>query len=226
MQWSTVRIMKRRELIFRHGDPAKAVILVLEGYVKLSTTVADGREVVLEIIGPGEYVGEVVVLNTWSHDVEATTLSRCRLLVIDGRQFRQLLERSPEGMLAIMRLVSERLQRASEKVVDALGLAASARLAKALIHLARLQLSSPSYGDSAWLCVSQSELGAMTGLTRESVNKFLHTWCNAGWIRLAGGSITLIDSAAFSSLLSAEAQGIQPTTVDHYQRHDNMTATY
>lgn len=206
MQWSTIRVLQRRETIFRCGDPGRTVVLVLEGYVKLSTALADGREVVLEIVGPGGCFGELAVLNKWPREADAMTLSRCRVLAIDGRQFTQVIERRPEGMLAVTRMVSERLQRAMEQVVDALVLPAPARLAKALILLAKLRSSGLHHGDRIPLRLSQSELGSMTGLTRESVNKHLGAWRDAGWILLSRGSVTLLDIAALSDLLHEQEQ--------------------
>ncbi len=205
-QWSTIRVLRRRETIFRCGDPGRTVILVLEGYVKLCTALVDGREVVLEIVGPGGCFGELAVLNKWPREADAMTLSRCRLLAIDGRQFTQVIERRPEGMLAVTRMVSERLQRAMEQVVDALVLPAPARLAKALILLAKLRSSGLHHGDHIPLRLSQSELGSMTGLTRESVNKHLGAWRDAGWILLASGSVTLLDIAALSDVLHEHEQ--------------------
>ena len=99
-----------------------------------------------------------------------------------------------------MRLVSERLQRMTEQMVDALALSAQARLAKAIMLLARLRSSSPEHRGKVQLTLSQTELGAMTGLTRESVNKHLGVWREAGWILLSDRSVTLIDVSALSDI--------------------------
>jgi CRP-like cAMP-binding protein len=206
LQRSAVQDVVRREVVFHQGDPGSSVILVSAGYIKLSTPL-EGREVVLDIVGPGSCFGEMAVLNKWPRETDATALSRCRLVAIDGRHYRQAVERKPEGLLAAMRLVSERLQRTTERMVDAVALTAPARLAKTLIHLARLRSTSLHHGDSAPLRLSQSELGSMTGLTRESVNKHLSVWRDAGWVLLSGGSVTVIDVAALSNLLS-ETSGL------------------
>jgi CRP/FNR family transcriptional regulator, cyclic AMP receptor protein len=205
-RWSKIRTLRKKQTIFRCGDPAGAVILVLEGYVKLSTALADGREVVVEIVGSGGCFGEVAVLNRRPRETDATTLSHCRLLVIDGRQFAQVIERRAEGALAVTHMVSERLRRATEHFVDALVLPAPARLAKVLILLAQLRSSAWRRGDYIPLRLSQSELGSMTGLTRESVNKQLRAWRDAGWILLASGSVTHLDIAALSNVLDAQEQ--------------------
>jgi CRP/FNR family transcriptional regulator, cyclic AMP receptor protein len=201
-RWSMVRTLREREQIYRRGDPGRTVTVVLNGHVKLSSTTADGREVVLEICGPGMCFGELSVLNNWPRDTDATTLSRCQLLTIDGRQFSQVMARSQEALQTMMRTISHRLRTATERVCDTVALGAAARLAKALVQLAELQCPAIRDGVRIALPLSQAELGGMTGLTRESINKHLAALRDAGWISLSGGTITLLDCAALHRLLS------------------------
>jgi CRP-like cAMP-binding protein len=200
LQRSTVRTLQSRKEIFSCGDAGRTVIAVLEGLVKLSTTSVGGREVVLDIVVPGACFGELAVLNNWARDTDAVTISRCRLLVIDGRQFNQVMERSAEGSQAMIRLLSERLRAARQRVVDAVVLPAPARLAKELIDLAEAQYTVVRDGARIKLPLSQAELGGMTGLTRESINKNLAALRDAGWIALGGGAVTLLDVEALRDL--------------------------
>ena len=193
VQRSTIRTLRARKSVYRCGDPGRTVIAVLDGYVKLSAATASGREVVLEIVPPGACFGELAALNNWPREADAVTVSRCRLLVIDGRQFAQVMERSPEASQAMIRLLSERLWTARQRVVDTVVLPAPARLAKALMTLAELQSPVVRDGVRIELRLSQSELGGMTGLTRESINKNLAMLRDEGYISLAGGSVTLLD---------------------------------
>jgi len=198
---SQVRTLRARERIYRQGDPGRTVVAVLDGYVKLSSTTAAGREVVLEIVRAGRSFGELTAFNSWPRDSDAVTLSRCRLLAIDGRQFTQVMERTPDGLRMMVGLMSDRLRVATQRVLDTMALPAPARLAKALLHLAELQSPTPRDGDRLTLQLSQAELGGMTGLTRESINKRLASLRDAGWIALSGGSVTLLDIAGLESLL-------------------------
>ena len=209
MRRATVRTVRARKNLFRHGDPAAAVIAVLDGHVKLSTTTVGGREVVLDIVPPGGCLGELAVFNNWPRDADAMTITRSRLLFIDGRQFLQVMERSAEASQAMLRLLSQQLRSARQQVVDVVVLPAPARLAKALLALARL--AGPAARDGTRIAprLSQAELGGMTGLTRESINKNLAALRDAGWIALEGGSVTLLDVAALDSL-PREHEGRRP----------------
>jgi len=193
---STIRTLRQDHILFRSGDEGRSAVLVVQGYVKLSSMAAGGREVVLEIAGPGTMFGELAVLNGWPRKADARTLTPCRVLAIDGGLFRQTIARTPEAMFALMRLLSERLAVSTEQGVDSVSLPAPVRLAKALLHLAALNSQQTAAGVDINFRLSQRELGAMTGLTRESINKHLKAWRAAGWVRLSGSSMTLSDVAA------------------------------
>jgi CRP-like cAMP-binding protein len=190
---SPVRTLPKDRVMFHLGDEGRSVVLVLQGYVKLSAMAAHGREVVLEIAGPGTVFGELAVLNDARRKADARTLTATRVLAIDGALFRSMVARTPEAMFAAIRLLSERLFAITAQGMDAVSLPAPVRLAKALLHLARLHSQQVIGGTHIGVRLSQRELGAMTGLIRESINKHLKAWRAAGWIELAGGSVTLRD---------------------------------
>jgi CRP/FNR family transcriptional regulator, cyclic AMP receptor protein len=198
---SPVRTLPKNRVLFHNGDEGRSVVLILQGYVKLSHMAANGREVVLEIAGPGTLFGELAVLNDLPRRADATSLTACRVMAIDGGQFRRLVGRTPEAMFAAIRQLSDRLNAVTTQGMDAVSLPAPVRLAKALLHLAELHSQRVTGGVHIGFRLSQRELGAMTGLIRESINKHLKAWRAAGWIELAGGSVTLRDIAALQAFV-------------------------
>jgi CRP-like cAMP-binding protein len=202
-QTAEIRAFRQKQPIFRRGDAGVNLIVVLEGFVKLSTVNQDGREVVLDVVGPGSCIGELAVMCRWTHGTDATALSQCRVLSIDTRQFRQVLDRNPACLWDVMRIVGERLQKTTEQLTDALALPARAHLAKAILRLARLRQQHAR--DSAGPKLRQSELAAMTGLSRENVNRLLGVWSEAGWIRIVDGLIRLVDAAPLCQLIGEDA---------------------
>jgi CRP-like cAMP-binding protein len=196
LRQSSVRPYTKNKVLFRTGDQGRSVVVVLQGYVKLSTTASNGREVVLEIAAPNALFGELAVLNGSPRQADATTLTGCRLLVIEGGLFRRALQTTPEAMLATLRLVAQRLSATTAREMDSVALPAAVRLAKALLRLAELHSQRVEDGVRIGFHLSQRELGAMTGLIRESINKHLKAWRAAGWIELSGGAVTLRNVSA------------------------------
>jgi CRP-like cAMP-binding protein len=201
MRGAALQTWPDRATIFTQGQEGRSVLAVIEGYVKLSSSTAGGREVVLEVAGPGSVFGEVAVLNGWTRAADAMALSRARLLTIDGRAFLRALERAPAALFEVTRLLSERLRHATEQLTDSVDLPAAARIAKALTQLAGLHSHPVANGLQIDLSLSQRELGGMTGLTRESINKHLSSWRDNGWITFTDGAITLVNLEALQALL-------------------------
>jgi len=202
---SPVLSFQERDVIFAQGDPGGTVMVIVEGYVKLSSSTFGGREVVLEVAGPGAVFGEVAVLNDWPRSADAAALSACRILAIEGRQFIRAISQAPEAMFEIIRLLSERLRTTTEQMTDGLDLPAAARLAKALMHLAALHSHPVKEGLRIDFQLSQRELGGMTGLTRESINKHLATWRDAGWVSLSDRHVTVRSPQRLQDLLRDRA---------------------
>ena len=200
LRGSQIVTVLERESLFVEGDQGRSVVVVLNGFVKLTTSTANGREVVLEVCGPGSMFGELAVLNAWPRSAHAVGLSNCCLLAIPGDAFRHLVARSADAMFAMVGVISRRLREATELLQDSVDLPGPARLAKALIHLAAVHSHPVPNGLLIEAPLSQRELGALTGLSRETINKQLSAWRDRDWITLSHGQITLREVEALRQL--------------------------
>ena len=197
---SKIHNVKRRHPIWHQGDAAGAVILLLEGHAKLWTPLVDGNEALLEIVGPGESTGAISALQELPRDANLSALSPCCFMAIDARQFRQVVHDHPNALFAMLRANAERLRQAREQLADSRTLSARARLAKALLSLARLSSRDANGTVRLAMRLSQSELGSMAGLCREIVNKCLGAWRDAGWIQLSAGTVVSFDIDVISAI--------------------------
>jgi CRP/FNR family cyclic AMP-dependent transcriptional regulator len=191
-----ISTFRKGKNLFRKGDTGQSLLLVSDGFVKLSSTAPGGREVVLEIVGPGGWFGELAALSKSERNADATTITPCRIVAIDGRDVLHVMERSPDTSLAILNMVGQRLRSATQRILDIAGLPAGARLAKVLVDLHELRRSTSRGPAKAELILSQSDLGGIIGLTRESINKQLAIFRDAGWITTANRTITISDLQA------------------------------
>ncbi|HTZ71607.1 MAG TPA: Crp/Fnr family transcriptional regulator [Acetobacteraceae bacterium] len=202
--FAQLRILRARGRLFAAGDAGSALYLILSGWMKLTRQGPAGRDIVLEIVGPGSLFGELAVLCGSPRAADAVALSACRVLAIDGRALISALRAHPDALLAVVRLLGERLARTTSQMEDGL-MSAEPRLARALLRLAALDPKPGRTGLTIDLGLSQSDLGELTGLARESINKLLGGWRDAGWIELAGRTLTLIDAAALRAVADMEA---------------------
>ena len=178
--------------IFHKGAAGESMMAVVTGEVKISAPAADGREIVLAMMGEGEVFGEIALLDGCDRTADATAVTNCVLLVVHRRDFLPFLNTHPQVAIRLLRVVCQRLRRTTEQVEDLLFLNLPSRLAKKLLYLSganedRVRERAPIIRQS------QREIGNLVGLSRESINKQLSRWQKERLLTLRDGMIVLND---------------------------------
>ncbi len=179
------------EVIFRKGDPGISMMSIVEGRVKISVASPEGKEAVLAVLGPGEVLGEMAIIEDKDRSADATALDACELLVLQKRDFIPFLERNPAISIRLLRILCERLRRTSALVEDRTFLSLPARLAKTLLELADTTGHETTDGTRVDFNMSQKNFGGLMGASRESVNKQLHAWQTEGLLTMGRGYVVL-----------------------------------
>ena len=186
--------------IFSKGSPGDCMMAVMKGRVKISSLSPEGKEIVLNIISPGEIFGEIALLDGKERTADATAMSDCELLVLSRRDFLPFLERRADLCLMLLSVLCERLRRTSEQLEDVSFRHLQSRLAKTLLRLGRSTATPKARAIRIDLKLSQRELANIVGGTRESINKHLHLLQKSGVIGLDHGAIVIKDVAALERL--------------------------
>ena len=207
MTYTRIQRYRAKATIFLKGAPGSGMMAVLDGRVKISTTSADGREVVLNVIGPGQVFGEIALLDGKDRTADATAMTACEVLVLERRDFIPFLERHLDVCMRLMGVLCERLRRTSQQVEDLLFLDLPAHLAKILLRLAGTVGHPVAGGIRIDLKLSQRELGNMVGMTRESINKQLRIWQKRGLLALDRGSLVIKNADAFRRISDNQSTG-------------------
>ena len=179
--------------IFGKGSPGQSLMAVLRGSIKISSLSSDGKEVVFRIINAGEIFGEIAALDGEERSADAAAMTDCALLVLNRRDFLRMLENRADLCMILLRVLCRSLRRTSEQVEDVTFRHLESRVAKALLQLAESVGLHGVQSKSVELHVSQRELGAIAGGSRESVNKILQSWHRQGLIDLGKESILIHD---------------------------------
>ena len=180
------RSFKRTACIFRKDDPGDALIVIHTGEVKICVTAPEGREVIFNIMHPGDAFGEIALLDKRRRTADAIAATDSELLFVRQADFQKLLRDDMNLALKVIDLLCERLRFASEQVEDLTFHDAATRLAKLL-----LRLSEPS-ATQAPLKVTQQDVSDMVGLSREITNRRLNQLARSGAIRLQRGQIHVL----------------------------------
>ena len=178
-------------VIFRKGDEASGLYVVIRGRVKISSGSRDGREVVLNLLGPGEVFGEIALLDGGERTAEAAACEPVRVLVFDRAPLIALLEASPALMLRMLVTLTTRLRWVSDRLEDAVFLSLPARLAKRLLFLGAHFGVDVASGRRLTVSLPQRELASHMNVARETVNRLLQEWRDGGLIDIQRGFIVL-----------------------------------
>jgi CRP/FNR family transcriptional regulator, cyclic AMP receptor protein len=191
------------EEIYAKGSPGQSMMAVLRGTAKMTSVSSEGKEIVLNIMHPGDIFGEIALLDGEERSADAVAMTDCELLVIHRRDFMPILEKRADICLILLRILCQRLRQTSEQVEDVLFRHLESRVAKALLHLADSATLHAIPGSPVGLHVSQRELGSHAGGSRESVNKILQSWHKADWIELGKGTIVIRNLDALARLVTS-----------------------
>ena len=198
---ATQRGYRRGEIVFSAGDAGDALFGVVSGRIRISAGSAEGREIFLNIMEPGDSFGEIALLDGGTRTATATAIEAAELVSIRREPFFELLEREPKARSSSCacaasgcagRAACSRTRRSSRRP------RASRRR---LLSLAELHGEDSAGGRV--VRISQEELASFLGVSRQAVNEQLQGWKAKGWVALGRGTVTVRDAAALRSVISA-----------------------
>lgn len=174
--------MSRGDTVYRQGEPADGLHIVLEGKVKICCHSADGREQLLAIRGPSDIFGTVSVLDSGPRTATATAVTDVCTAIVDNETLQGWMTDRPQIAHQLLRFMAGQLRMARNHRLDVIFDDVPSRVAKELLSLA--QRFGVQQGQS-WRVthdLTQTEIAQLVGATRESVNKALCDFVQRGWI--------------------------------------------
>src|SRR3954452_9298116 len=191
----SVRRYKRGDVLFHQGDDAGAVLVLLGGHVK-AAMLNDGREVILAFPGPGELLGELSAVDGQPRSGTVRAVDDVEALVIPGSAFRAFLEHRPRIALVLLWSVIARLRTADRQRVDYAVNDVVVRVAGRLVELCERFGTEDGAGIEIGLALTQDELAAWVGESREAVAKAMALLRTLGWVQTERRRILVLDLTA------------------------------
>ena len=183
--------------IFAQGDAAKTVLYIQKGRVRLSVVNESGKEAVVAVLGPDDFLGEGCLTGQPIRIATATAIAPSTLLVIEKKEMIRVLHEEHELSDRFISYMLARNIRVEEDLVDQLFNSTEKRLARTLLLLARY--GKENQPQKVVPKVSQEVLAEMIGTTRSRVNLFMNKFKKLGFIKYNGG--LHIDSSLLSVVL-------------------------
>lgn len=185
--------LSRGKILFKTGDYDEKFYIVLRGKLKLVASTEDGRENLVTVIGAGEFLGEIALLDPKPVSTTAVALTNTKLFSIKYEEMTKILNKYPLILKNMLRVLATRLRKTDEYLSDLVFYDVPGRVAKSLLTL------SESFGEKVHEGIfvahdlTQEELAQLVGASRETVNKSLAEFAARGWIKLTPRAVTILD---------------------------------
>jgi CRP/FNR family transcriptional regulator, cyclic AMP receptor protein len=184
-------VYPKRALVFDQGDPGRLVYLVKRGQVRISRLTADGKEVTVAVLGPGDLFGEETLFEEHPRTTVATCMEESLLCSASADDLFALLSRNPALALNVAKILSDRLGDASATMEDL----AYARVPDRIVHLfERLAVEHgvpTAEGTRVDVRLTHADIASLIGSTRETVSLEMSNLQKAGRLRSDGRFIVL-----------------------------------
>ena len=199
--FARIKLVEKKEIIFHKGDRGEQLFAVLKGRVQITTISEEGKEIIFNLVEPGELFGEISLFDGMERTATAMTLIASELLLINRRDFIPFLEKNPHIAIKMLTALCQRLRQTNVMMEDALFRTLSSRLAKKLIALADFYGEKTPDGKTRInLSLSHTQLGNMIDSSRESVCRQMRGWENDEIVSMENGYIILHNSEQLKSV--------------------------
>jgi CRP/FNR family cyclic AMP-dependent transcriptional regulator len=186
---TTTHTYPRNTILMHEGEPPDAMYVVVEGRVKIYVSDSDGKELVLDSLSPGEFFGELALIDGSPRSATVVTTTETTISKILKTDFDHCLEASPKIAINLLKSLSKRIRILNDNIKDLALLDVYGRVASTIIRLAHersgIMITDP---------ITQQELANMVGASREMVSRVIKTLKSEGYISISGKQITILST--------------------------------
>jgi len=179
----------KNAVVLTEGEMGDSLYMIQSGKVKVFIGDQDGREMILKILGPGDFFGEMSMIDKQPRSASVTTIESSVFLGLSHAAFEKCVEKIPRIANMVMRVLAQRVREADRKIGTLAMMDVYGRVASTLLELA--------VNDNGKMVVSeklsQQDLANMVGASREMVNRILKDLAERGFISVESKSITIIN---------------------------------
>jgi len=200
---AVVKTFEKGETLFSEGDPSDFLYTILAGRVKVVKMIPSGKEVILEIFGPGDPVGAVVAYEGRPYPGSGIALERTSLLLVRRAPFFALLERHPSLVRGFLLGLTQRIVELARRISEVAGGRVETRFAHLFLKLADKMGKPTAQGTAIPMALSRQDLADLTGTTIETCIRIMSRWGKDGLVRTEKDGFVLLDRAALEKLAQA-----------------------
>jgi CRP/FNR family transcriptional regulator/CRP/FNR family cyclic AMP-dependent transcriptional regulator len=190
------RVTSRRKcpkdtVVFFENDEGDSLFMILEGRIKVTILGDDGREIILSVLAPGDFFGEMALLDNEPRSATAIAMEDTELVSLHRADFQNVVVENTRITLALVRALSARLRKANHQISTLALLDVYGRVARLILDMARDEGKRLKDGRIAFRRATHQEIANRIGTTRETVTRMLKDLERQGLIQVEGKEIVL-----------------------------------
>jgi CRP-like cAMP-binding protein len=170
---ATRRQFAKDAVIFFENEPGDTLYVVAAGRVRVSILGDDGREVILSVLGPGDFFGEMALLDNDPRSATTIAAEDTELLCLSRPDFEKVMRESPTMMMALIKVLTTRLRHANQQISTLALLDVYGRVAHLIVEMAQEEGRRLKDGRIAFRRSTHQEIASRIGTTRETVTRML-----------------------------------------------------
>ena len=183
--------LRPRDTLLDLNDCQDVIFLILDGVMSVQTHGSDGRQMIHDYLGRGEFFGEASVTSSDGLDVCVSACGGCILAQIPRDHFMEVAHDYPEIYVNILGNLVDRLERANQRATDLAFLDVTGRVKSTLFHLAKGP-NAITHPDGMQVRITRQEIGLIVGCSREMVGRALKSLTEADLIVVGGKNIVVL----------------------------------
>jgi CRP/FNR family cyclic AMP-dependent transcriptional regulator len=184
---SIIRTYPRNAILVSEGDETDSLYVLISGKAKVFVSDENGKEMLLSLLGPGEYFGELALLDECPRSASVMTLTPCKVSMISKSDFHRCLANHPQIALNLIRALTRRVRSLTENVKNLALLDVYGRVARTLLNLAEERDGKRVIEQK----LTHQDIANMVGSSREMVTRIFKDLTTGGYITLKDHRITI-----------------------------------
>jgi CRP/FNR family cyclic AMP-dependent transcriptional regulator len=208
MHQTTMREIKKGDVLYLYGYAAHKLYLLKKGVVKIVKTTSGGKELIIDIIRDGSIFGEVSLIEEQERDEAAVVVEDGMLCEMSPRDFEQMQNQVPGLAIRVTKMIGFRRWKLENKLIDLLYSSVKQRLAKTIFNLIEEFAIPHDHGYLLKIKLTHQDLADLIASTRETVTLTLNKMKNDGVIGTKGRFLVIPDLERLREI--AEIGGVLP----------------
>jgi CRP/FNR family transcriptional regulator, nitrogen oxide reductase regulator len=190
----------RGETLFFEGDECSALYVLASGSIKIAKTLESGKELIIDILGPGEGIGEVALIDELPFPATASAHTDASVYVLSRNDYFSLLETYPALHRAIIRDLAQRLRMINRRMKDVSGGNVEYRIAHLFLTLG--ERAGRQEGGHILLDIplSRQQIADMVGTSIETAIRIMSKWGKAGFLEATKTGFVILDQASLENI--------------------------